>query len=131
MGAYECYIFGTAGLGRECALEELAHSVAYKETVGIGGMRRKSTSHQSPIDRLCQVGNGIEQCSVEVEDYELFHIGKKIGFSGEGHHTTGHSAPTNIGKKNERPDNSTAVRPLWSTIYRTSHKVLHDKRDKL
>lgn len=58
---------------REGALEEFVDTVAHHEAVGSGIMYRIAQCLEGMVGALRQVGNGVEQGTVEVENYKFLH----------------------------------------------------------
>ena len=58
---------------RQAALAELVDAVPHKAIVRIQGMGGQSTLFQQAVGCAAQVGDGIDQCAVQVENGKLIH----------------------------------------------------------
>ena len=66
-------LLALAAFGQGIA-EEVEYASAYKLMVGIDGMGGKTKGGQSVISGSRKVGNGVEQCAIEVKYNEFLHM---------------------------------------------------------
>jgi hypothetical protein len=61
----ELWIGSTIGYG---TLHEQSNAIAYKAAHVVNAMLGHATGLQGIVDRCCQVTQGVQQCTVQIED---------------------------------------------------------------
>ena len=88
LGTYpQDVLFGFLSFGQG-AFEQLVDAVSHEKTISVRVMCGITELSQRVVGSRCQVGNGVEQCTVEVEYYQFLHLHRfyflaaKVTFSG-------------------------------------------------